>query len=230
MADTCKHRYTWKFVSHIAHGGEAIPDNGLTPVWEPFLMMYKGQLVCYYSDQRDPLYGQKLVHQTTSDLLSWGEVVNDVAYPTYDFRPGMTTIAKLPNGEYILTYEFYGAPEAAFAVYYRISPSPLTFANATGQVIKVAGNSTTVPVSSPYVVWSPVGGKNGSIVVSCGTLGEVFVNQNLGQGEWESVPTAEGISYSRSLRVLDSGKKVLIVGGGVLGGTENEVTASVLEL
>ena len=30
--------FTWEFVSHIAHGGEALPDNGLTPVWEPFLM------------------------------------------------------------------------------------------------------------------------------------------------------------------------------------------------
>lgn len=32
--------YSWTFVSHIAHGGEALPDNGLTPVWEPFLMLY----------------------------------------------------------------------------------------------------------------------------------------------------------------------------------------------
>lgn len=30
--------YTWEFVSHIAAGGEAVPDDGLTPVWEPFLM------------------------------------------------------------------------------------------------------------------------------------------------------------------------------------------------
>lgn len=36
--------YTWSFVSHVAHGGEALPDNGLTPVWEPFLMMYEGQM------------------------------------------------------------------------------------------------------------------------------------------------------------------------------------------
>lgn len=28
----------WKFVSRVAKGGEAIPNNGLTPVWEPFLM------------------------------------------------------------------------------------------------------------------------------------------------------------------------------------------------
>lgn len=30
--------YHWEFVSHVAAGGEAVPDNGLTPVWEPFIM------------------------------------------------------------------------------------------------------------------------------------------------------------------------------------------------
>lgn len=30
--------HTWKFLSHIAAGGEAVPNNGLTPVWEPFLL------------------------------------------------------------------------------------------------------------------------------------------------------------------------------------------------
>lgn len=29
---------SWEFLSHIAAGGEAVPDNGLTPVWEPFLL------------------------------------------------------------------------------------------------------------------------------------------------------------------------------------------------
>lgn len=29
---------TWEFVSHVAAGGEAFPNNGLTPVWEPFIM------------------------------------------------------------------------------------------------------------------------------------------------------------------------------------------------
>lgn len=30
--------YHWEFVSHVAAGGEAEPNNGLTPVWEPFIM------------------------------------------------------------------------------------------------------------------------------------------------------------------------------------------------
>lgn len=50
--------YTWEFVSHVAAGGAAIPDNGIPAVWEPFLMYHKGQIVNYYSDQRDPKYGQ----------------------------------------------------------------------------------------------------------------------------------------------------------------------------
>ena len=53
-------------------------------------------VVCYYSDSRDPLHGQKLVHQTTTDLKMWGPVVNDAAFPTYADRPGMTVIAHLP--------------------------------------------------------------------------------------------------------------------------------------
>lgn len=29
---------TWKFVSSVASGGKAVPNNGETPVWEPFIM------------------------------------------------------------------------------------------------------------------------------------------------------------------------------------------------
>jgi hypothetical protein len=32
---------TWKFAASVASGGEAEPTNGLTPVWEPSLMVYQ---------------------------------------------------------------------------------------------------------------------------------------------------------------------------------------------
>jgi hypothetical protein len=95
---------TWQFVSHIAVGGEAVPNNGLTPVWEPFLMLYNDQLICYYSDQRDPKYGQKLVHQTTKDGLTWGDVVDDVTYDVYTARPGMPTVMRMNDGRFVYTY------------------------------------------------------------------------------------------------------------------------------
>jgi len=192
-------------------------------------MMYEDQLVVYYSDQRDPAHGQKLVHQTSTNMLKWTAPVDDVAYGNFTYRPGMTTVSQLPLGNWIMTYEFYGAVEADFAVYYRISNNPLTFNNSVGRPIIATDGS--VPVSSPYNVWTPVGGSLGTIVVSCGTFSEVFVNHNLGApGAWTKVSTPEGISYTRSLRVLPDEAQILITGGGQLGGENNTVTTSSIDI
>jgi hypothetical protein len=238
---------TWRFVSHIAHGGRAIPNNGETPVWEPFIMMYKGRIVVYYSDQRDPTAGQKLVHQVSSDLRHWDPPVDDVKYPTFDFRPGglsdakmmritklicntgMTTVSQLPFGQYFMTYEFFGAVEADFAVYYRISTDPLNFNASEGHVIQATDG--TVPVSSPYNIWTPVGGPLGTIAVSCGTDSAIYLNHNMGApGAWTRVATPEGISYTRNLRVLPNQEQILITGGGILNGPNNSVTTSVVDI
>ena len=227
--------YTWQFVSHIASGGEAVPDNGLTPVWEPFLMMYQNKLVVYYSDQRDPAHGQKLVHQTSTDLRTWAAPVDDVAYPTYTDRPGMTTVTHLPNGKYMMTYEYGGGPISgttaySFPAYYRIAPSPLDFSSAQG--LPINSKDGTQPTSSPYITWTPMGGKNGTIVVSTGSHSEIFVNQALGaEDTWVKVATPESISYTRHLRVMPNPNHLLIIGGGVLPpATYNSVTVSVIDL
>ncbi|KAF2085049.1 glycoside hydrolase family 93 protein [Saccharata proteae CBS 121410] len=220
---------SWNFVSSIARGGEALPNNGLTPVWEPFIMMWRGKIIVYYSDQRDPTHGQKLVHQVSGDLLTWEDPVDDVAYSNYTFRPGMTTVSKLPFGQYIMTYEFYGAAEADFAVYYRMSRDPTDFNASEGQVLRATDG--TVPVSSPYNVWSPTGGPLGTIAVSSGTNSEIFLNHHLGAPDnWTKVPTPEGASYSRNLRVLPDIATMMITGGGVLDGTSNKVTTSTVRI
>ena len=55
-----------------------------------------GKLICYYSDQRDnATHGQTIVHQVSTDLKTWGPVVEDVAYPTYTDRPGMPVVTKV---------------------------------------------------------------------------------------------------------------------------------------
>ncbi|KAM3083288.1 hypothetical protein ACMFMG_003943 [Clarireedia jacksonii] len=228
--------YSWEYVSTVANGGAAVPDNGIPAIWEPFLLAYKGDIVLYYSDQRDPLYGQKLVHTVSSDLVNWGPVVDDVTYSTYTARPGMTTITQLPNKKYMMTYEYGGGPTLvsgsySFPVYYRISSSPLTFINATG--IPIVTDTKVQPFGSPYLTWSPVGGKDGTILVSCGGASEVFVNQALGAKDaWKKIPTPEGISYTRHLRVLNGNKNhLLIAGGGVLPpSTTNRVTVSVIDI
>ena len=230
----------WEFVSHIASGGKAVPDNGLTPVWEPFLMLYGGVLVCYYSDQRDPAHGQKLVHQVSSDGVSWGDVVDDVAYEEYTARPGMPVVSQMgEGGEWIMTYEYGGGMvdgvrpvNYTFPVFYKISEDPLGFGGVEGMPIVSNDEGRVVPVSSPYNVFDEA---EGMLIVSCGTLGDVFVNKQGGEvGSWEVRKTEERISYTRSLEIVsdDGGGKGLLLAGGGVGppSKENKVTVGMVDM
>jgi hypothetical protein len=96
---------TWTFVSHLAAGGAAKPNNGETPVWEKFLLATNGKLIAYYSDQRDPNHGQKIVHQTSIDGLHWATPVDDVAVAPYDARPGMLVVARMGDGRWPVGHE-----------------------------------------------------------------------------------------------------------------------------
>lgn len=189
----------------------------------------------YYSDQREPAgqnntLGQKMVHQTTSDLVNWGPIVDDIHYENATFRPGMPTVSELPSGDWIMTYEFFGAPEADFAVYYRISDSPLTFDDKPG--IPLLPADGTVPVGSPYNVWTPAGGPQGTIVVSDGNHRELYLNRNLGDPDaWTTLRTPAGSSYTRSLLVLpDDPARIMIAAGGVLGGEDNQVLVTTINI
>lgn len=214
---------SWGFVSHIANGGKAVPNNGETPVWEPFLLEYKGQVICYYSDQRDPAHGQKLVYQSTSDLKNWGKVVDVEANAVYSARPGMPIISKMSNNQYFLTYENGGAAEVDFAVYYKIVSNPLSFGKIQGQALRTVDGH--VPYGSPYNIWTPVGPlQQGTVVVNANSDSDCFINHNYGTGNWTRLTTQAYADYSRSLAVGLNPKDIVIVSGGALGmGPTNHV-------
>lgn len=119
---------SWKVVNVIATGGwqggsaGAIGQNvaaanthqQVDPVWEPYLMVYKGQLVCYYSDENDytgfnattgvptldpandtatDSHGQILAHKTWDGLSAqWSPAVVDLAGLTQSMGGGKTEI------------------------------------------------------------------------------------------------------------------------------------------
>ncbi|KDN78035.1 hypothetical protein DF19_40755 [Streptomyces olindensis] len=119
---------TWKVENVIATGGwqggsaGAIGKNiasanaykQVDPLWEPYLMVYKDKLVCYYSDENDYLgfdpvtgvptldpandtapdsHGQILVHKTwNGSSAEWSEPVVDIAGLTQDMGGGKTEI------------------------------------------------------------------------------------------------------------------------------------------
>ena len=218
----------WNFVSHIAVGGPADTTNGKTPIWEPFALLYSGALYVYYSDQRDPSYGQKIVHQSSSDGKTWGGVVNDVTSSTYTDRPGMPTIAALPNGKYIMTYENGSGNPYSFPVYYKIASNPTAFGSVAGTALR--STDGTVPVSSPYVAWSAYGGSSGTIIVSAGNNAPVFLNSQLGAANsWTTRSVTIASGYSREVKPLDTVGSVMILGAGPLGGN-NYVSNAIINL
>ncbi|NUP17397.1 MAG: ricin-type beta-trefoil lectin domain protein [Streptomyces sp.] len=220
---------SWTFVSNIATGGRAISSNGFTPVWEPFFLYANGKLIVYYSDQRDPDHGQKLVHQVSTDGVNWGPVVDDVAVSPYSARPGMTTVAKLPNGNYVMTYEYGGAPERNFATYYKISADPEAFNSVPGRVLRSTDGS--VPCCTPYITWLPTGGPNGTLAVASGSTGDLFLNtQNGDPNAWTRIQSNVAAGYSRGLLPLSDGHSLEVFSGGPNGSSVDPVTYSTIDL
>ncbi|KAI0972799.1 family 93 glycoside hydrolase [Xylaria arbuscula] len=220
---------TWSFVSSIASGGVAKPVNGQTPVWEPLLMVYNNQLVCYYSDQRDSKYGQKLAHQTTTDLKTWSSVVDDVHDSSYTARPGMPAITKLPNNNYIFAYELCGTDGCH--IHYRLTRNPLGVLSAPSYTLKSTSGSTIT--SSPFAVWSSVGGSNGTIILSGSSASNIFINQKIGDpSSWVEHTTPQPNAYARSMVLFqEDDSKMLIIGAGHLPpSSTNYVSASVVDL
>ncbi|KAI1291163.1 family 93 glycoside hydrolase [Xylaria venustula] len=207
---------TWSFVSSIASGGVVQPVNGKTPVWEPLLMVYENQLVCYYSDQRDSKYGQKLAHQTTTDLKTWSSIVDDVHDASYTARPGMPAITELPNNSYIFAYELCGTDGCH--IHYRLTSNPLSVLSAPSYTLKSTSGSTIT--SSPFVVWSSAGGSNGTIILSGGSASNIFHT------------TPQPSLYARSMVLFQKDdSEMLIIGAGHLPpSSTNYVSASVIDL
>jgi len=110
----------WSWVSEIAAGG----SYSTTAIWEPNLIVANDTLICYHSDSRDSAHSQKIVHQASSDGVTWGSVVNDVALSTYDLRPGMPVVSLLANGDYyFMSYEVVNEASDT-PTYFKISSDP----------------------------------------------------------------------------------------------------------
>ncbi|KAG4423257.1 hypothetical protein IFR04_003623 [Cadophora malorum] len=224
---------TWSFLSHIVYGpGPETTTNGNKAVWEPFLMMYDDQLVCFYSTQVDPKHAQKLAHKTTADLKNWSEEVNDVANPDYNERPGMTTVAYSPKSQkYIMTYERCGeANVPGCPVHFKVSSSPLTFDSEPG-VRLLPSNGGAAPDGSPYIIWTPNLGSAdgcGTFIASGNAVESIFVNiDGLDPNGWKALNVGMWSAYSRFLNVIDTPedsaakgeKKLFIANGGNMGCT-----------
>ena len=201
---------TWSYLSTVDVGGpyeyDPSPTSTTTTIWEPFLYLDEnGHLICAYSDERQKADGvlQALVlRRSTDGGQTWGPLVNVVAIPNQNDRPGMITVTRLPNGKYMAAYEVVNRPSQSLntaPIYVKFSDDGYTWdASDIGtQVLLRDGRGIG---SSPYIKWVPVGGPNGMVIISSKwgltPSGQIsggqnfYVNYNLGVGPWERLPMA----------------------------------------
>ncbi|WP_301002458.1 RICIN domain-containing protein [Capsulimonas corticalis] len=171
-------------------------------VWEPALVMDGlGRLVCYFSDERQaPNYSQFLnAIPSTDGGDHWGAEFPVVYHQGSNVRPGMATVVKLPNGQYMLAYENGG--DQGYTIWCKTSPDGINWGNVADYGSQISTPDGRYPTGSPQMVWDPLGGPNGTLVldaqvghVAGGGIGMennqiLYTSTNLGQGQWNWMPT-----------------------------------------
>lgn len=199
-------------------------DNG---VWEPFLIQLDdGSLVCFYSDDSDPEYSQKIVYKHSKDGENWGDSVDAVTSGYPEERPGMPVVTRLGDGSYFMVYEVVdkngvdGNP-----VCFKRSKDGLDWDNPSfnGNEI-LSKNGKKALGSAPYCGWTPVGGENGTLIVSgthmrkgeSKTGTDYFISYDNGLS-WTTVShlipyeTADHVGYSNSFTISKDGKTMYAI-------------------
>jgi len=215
---------TWDFVSEIIAGGVAgtdplgVPDED-RPVWEPFLeLTEKGELICFYSDERfkeSKGWNQMLAHMVSHDGgLTWDEPVVDVAFADGKLRPGMPIITRMGDGRYVMVYEM--VIQDAIPVYFRVSDSIEDWGDPDfmGNPVRCVDGSYIT--GTPYVLWIPQGGEKGTLLATGRGYSHILANSNGGEGPWEKMPCLTELDnqcrfcgYSQCLVSLHGGSQIL---------------------
>lgn len=202
------HGATWHYLSNCTQTS-AQPDTWGHGIWEPvFLLADDGTLACFISDERpanSPTNNQVIGHYSSSDGgVTWSSTLtHDVVFPSDNLaRPGMQTFAALPNGTYIMSYEMCrDATDADHAceTYVKFSDDGLSWGapGTAGTLVQTSDGRELL--HTPYVSWVPGGGPDGAVILSgqrvvAGPTGNkavlaesgtvVFVNTELGVGDW----------------------------------------------
>jgi hypothetical protein len=231
---------SWAFLSMIATGGigryDPFDRAGLlrdqSPVFEPYLFAdAQNRLVAYFSDERDKKsgYSQLLDHAVSSDGgKSWGAIVYDVAIPDGLSRPGMPIVTRDDRGRYYMSYELVSAPGYALeprtnSVHFRTSTDGLNWGDPKISGTLVQDRWRQFPNGTPYIVWSPWGGPEGTLLVTgrsvvrdeIGRVGQgMFINRQRGEGLWSLIETPIDYNidvdgYSQTMIALGDGQEIL---------------------
>jgi hypothetical protein len=120
---------SWRYLSNM-DASEGLGPRGL---WEPdFWVLDDGRLVVTYSNEKHPGFSQVISERVSTDHgATWSEEIRAVAQPGGgQLRPGMSQMARLANGQYILVYEVVGRGNGD--VHFKLSPDGVNWPAGLG--------------------------------------------------------------------------------------------------
>ncbi|KAJ5408128.1 hypothetical protein N7509_002011 [Penicillium cosmopolitanum] len=129
-------------------------------IWEPFLYLDSGnRLVAVFSDERS-YWSQALVTVISDDGgESWGKIEFAVASSNIHDRPGMATVARMDNGEYVLAYEYCVTADCQIYVKFSSDGSNCQSVYPIGNESQVSQTHRVVFTNSQHGrgqwIWSP---------------------------------------------------------------------------
>lgn len=217
------HGRTWDPVGAWQEGGTA-----LSGIWEPYLYLDgEGSLVAAFSDERDAEnHSQMLVQVVSTDGGdTWGEVERTVVSGRKGDRPGMPTVVKLDNDEYLLTYEICGREPVRCPIHVKKSPDGRNWEEADLGTAVVSEDNRYAG-SSPYMVWDD---STKQLVLAPHNVWDidtnarapeaervVYTNKNHGAGPWQWATSPWAVSYASAACNSNYSPHLLPRGGGVL--------------
>jgi hypothetical protein len=179
----------------VIKGGGRPEDKDNKGVWETNIhVLDDGRMVAYYSTEQHKAegYNQALAHKLSTDGgKTWGPEVLDVAIPGGVERPGMAIVTRMGDGRYAMTYENIDGPNNG-QVHIKFSRDGLDWGDPQRHGIPVATASGAWPSACPVVQWFPVGGPEGTLVISAERAGgggdeggrSLYWNSASGRGPW----------------------------------------------
>lgn len=202
------HGKTWNFLSTMVTAPKGSPG-----IWEPeFSVSEQGDLIGFYSDDSDPEHDQKMMQVRSSDGINWTDTTETIAHDTFEVRPGMAGVRKLPDGTYLMTYEVCNLhPIHQCTVNIRKSEDGWNYGDPRDMGVKIVNGDGRVPTHTPTITLAPGPNPNGRLIlgyqklvhpkggVAPGNGTTLMINDNpsdLSSG-WYTIPSPVQIQYSR---------------------------------
>jgi len=208
----------------IDHGSCATGAGGL---WEPQLLVTANRsLVCLYSDETQQPTHSQVINETISHDggFTFGPPRAVVVLDSNVLRPGMPTVARLPDGTWRMTYEVCNSSPHC-QVRMKNSGDGIDWGDPRAQGDWVVAADGSYFTHTPVLSWSRYGGREGTLILSGQIYNDatgapsmrngrtLLINRSGGKGAWLPIDAPVAVASPVDDYCQNYSSPVLALGG-----------------